>query len=67
MNNDMKVDQVEKYQIIKGILEGLVCLYRKNIIHRDIKMENIVISNVKLSKFDRIPKICDFGDAVKSN
>ncbi|XP_044407334.1 uncharacterized protein [Triticum aestivum] len=45
----------ERYQIIKGICEGLLHLHEKHILHLDLKPGNILID-------DRmVPKIADFG------
>ncbi|XP_073356966.1 cysteine-rich receptor-like protein kinase 19 isoform X3 [Aegilops tauschii subsp. strangulata] len=45
----------ERYQIIKGICEGLLHLHEKHILHLDLKPANILID-------DRmVPKIADFG------
>lgn len=49
-----------KRKILKGILEGVEFFHRKNIIHRDLKTDNILISE----SFDQV-KIGDFGLARK--
>ena len=47
---------LDKYDkdIIKGIYNGLLYLYKQGIIHRDIKAKNIIMK-------DNIPYIIDFG------
>ncbi|XP_071681890.1 cysteine-rich receptor-like protein kinase 10 [Lolium perenne] len=44
-----------RYQIIKGICEGLHYLHRKNIVHLDLKPANILLGD------NWVPKITDFG------
>lgn len=46
----------EKVEIIKGILQGVSYLHEKGIIHRDIKPGNIIL-------IGKQPKIIDFGSA----
>ncbi|XP_062853709.1 striated muscle preferentially expressed protein kinase, partial [Trichomycterus rosablanca] len=46
---------------IRQILEGLSYLHQNNIIHLDIKPENILMAD---QKSDQI-KICDFGNSIK--
>jgi len=43
--------------ICKGIGEGLNHLFKQKIVHRDIKLENILID-------ENVPVICDFGTAL---
>uniref|UniRef100_A0A0E0DD00 Protein kinase domain-containing protein n=1 Tax=Oryza meridionalis TaxID=40149 RepID=A0A0E0DD00_9ORYZ len=43
------------YQIIKGICRGLHYLHEKNIIHLDLKPDNILLDD------GMVPKIADFG------
>ncbi|XBI74742.1 hypothetical protein VPH35_068219 [Triticum aestivum] len=45
----------ERYQIIRGICEGLLLLHEKRIIHLDLKPANILLEAHMVSK------ICDFG------
>ncbi|VAI41889.1 unnamed protein product [Triticum turgidum subsp. durum] len=45
----------ERYQIIKGICEGLLHLHEKRILHLDLKPSNILID------IHMVPKIADFG------
>ncbi|XP_044971120.1 putative cysteine-rich receptor-like protein kinase 31 [Hordeum vulgare subsp. vulgare] len=49
------LDWKTRYQIIKGICEGLHYLHRINIMHLDLKPSNILMDD------DMIPKITDFG------
>ncbi|OEL29506.1 Cysteine-rich receptor-like protein kinase 15 [Dichanthelium oligosanthes] len=45
----------KRYQIIKGICEGLHYLHGKRIVHLDLKPANILLDD------DMVPKIADFG------
>jgi len=44
-----------RYQIVKGICEGLHYLHKKNILHLDLKPANILLND------NMVPKITDFG------
>ncbi|XP_037423770.1 disease resistance protein RGA5-like [Triticum dicoccoides] len=44
-----------RYQIIKGICEGIHYLHQHRIIHRDLKPQNVLLDD------NMIPKIADFG------
>ena len=44
-----------RYQIIKGICEGVAHLHKRRIIHMDLKPENILLDD------SLVPKIADFG------
>ena len=50
-----------KVEIINGIAQGIAYLHRKDVIHRDIKPDNILMA----SEFPPIPKFTDF-DLSKS-
>jgi len=47
--------------ICNGIGDGLSFLFKKKIVHRDIKLDNILIDN------NECPIICDFGSATFLN
>ena len=49
----------QKIQLLKGILNGIAILHKHNIIHRDLKPENILIAKKPDGSF--VPKITDFG------
>ncbi|GJN13583.1 hypothetical protein PR202_gb00304 [Eleusine coracana subsp. coracana] len=49
------LDWAKRYEIIKGICEGLSYLHEKRIVHLDLKPENILLND------DMVPKISDFG------
>ena len=51
----------QKVEIMKGITQGIQYLHDQNVIHRDIKPDNILMS----SEFPPIPKLTDF-DLSKS-
>ncbi|XP_052415311.1 striated muscle preferentially expressed protein kinase [Carassius gibelio] len=51
----------EVRSIIKQLLEGIIYLHQNDIIHLDIKPENILMAD---QKSDHI-RICDFGNALK--
>ena len=63
INNEDKnfLSQNRAKKLIIQIIKGIIYLHSKNICHRDIKLENILVM-----KNDKI-KIIDFGFAVKCN
>ena len=52
---------MECKKIFKQIIKAVDHLHSKNIVHRDIKLENILITD------DNVVKILDFGFAAKYN
>ena len=57
-NYKKKVGRIPEYHcklFIKGILEALVAMHNKNIVHRDLKLDNIMITD------DYKLKLADFG------
>ena len=56
----------ELVYILKELTSALAFLQRKNVAHRDIKLENTLLfknEDKKNNEFDKIYKICDFGEA----
>jgi serine/threonine protein kinase len=49
----------EFYEIVDGLLEGIKHLHNENIIHRDLKLANILMHRTKQGQWR--PKIADFG------
>ena len=49
----------EFYDIVEGILEGIGHLHTENVIHRDLKLANILMHRTKQGQWR--PKIADFG------
>ncbi|ORX86917.1 hypothetical protein BCR32DRAFT_264667 [Anaeromyces robustus] len=56
--NQKNISPEQKLQIMHGIITGLYHLHQNNIIHGDIKSDNILITE------NGKPKICDFGLSV---
>ncbi|XP_044444217.1 uncharacterized protein [Triticum aestivum] len=50
-----EIEWRKRYNIIKGVCEGLNYLHQKNIMHLDLKPGNILLDE------DMMPKITDFG------
>ena len=59
LSMDRSYNEIEIATIIKMILNGLIIIHKKNLIHRDIKGSNILLSE------DGFAKIADFGVAAK--
>ena len=53
-----EISDNEKINITKQIINGLKCIHSNNILHRDLKLANILLS------FDNVIKIGDFGLAT---
>lgn len=51
--------QIENYRIILDVIEGLSYIHSQKVIHRDIKLQNVIIDSNKKCK------IIDFGLAKK--
>lgn len=45
----------KRYQIIRGICEGLHYLHEERVLHLDLKTSNILLD------YNLVPKITDFG------
>ncbi len=58
-----KLDPDQGFTILKGLLEGSNYLHERNIMHRDIQPENILLQN----KDKRDPVLVDFGLATYVN
>ena len=54
-------DSAEIYKIMTGLNNAFKYMNQCEIIHRDIKLENIMIKYTNSSKTDFIPKINDYG------
>ncbi len=52
---DRKLDEITTKNLFLQIIEGMFYIHSKNIFHRDIKLENIILKN------KTIIKIIDFG------
>jgi len=60
LKNDYKSFSISRLlSICKGIGEGLIHLFKEKIVHRDIKLNNILIDEKEC------PIICEFGLATK--
>ena len=56
----------ELISILKQLVGALAFLQKRNIAHRDIKLENILVfskNGLNLRNSEKIYKICDFGEA----
>ena len=58
---DRTYTEIEIATIIKMVLQGLIVIHNKNLIHRDVKGANILLSE------EGFAKIGDFGVGVKLN
>lgn len=58
-NRNNTLTPKENYEIVEGILEGIKHLHNENVIHRDLKLGNILMLYTKQKQWR--PKIADFG------
>ena len=61
INDEPKDYYYIKCEIFKEILESIGYLHKESVIHRDIRPENILLTEGKNGRF---VKICDFGIAI---
>ena len=62
MENEKKGKPMSEYQIIrilKDVALGLKEMHETGIVHRDVKVENILLSR------EGVAKLCDFGSSSK--
>jgi serine/threonine protein kinase len=57
--NQGHLSEEERFDIVDGILEGLKHLHTEGVIHRDIKLANILMHKTRGNQWR--PKIADFG------
>lgn len=57
LNKKEKFDEASAKTLIRGLLETLDYLHKKNIVHRDLKLENLMMVNEE----DNEIKLIDFG------
>ena len=73
LKNSHPFSQAMIQYFVKQIVEGLIYIHRKNIIHRDIKLENILLQIPNHTNADLVDysltkvKIIDFGLSTQSN
>ncbi len=53
------LNEKEQFDIIQGLLEGIEHLHKENVVHRDLKLANILMHKTKQGEWR--PKIADFG------
>jgi len=58
-----KFNEFEAKHVFKQVLAGLDCLHRQKIIHRDLKVENVLVSDCKATADGELfdIKLCDYG------
>jgi serine/threonine protein kinase len=60
-HSNLPLNWGERYEIIKGMINGLKWIHQHDFIHRDIKTANILMDQ------NMQPKIADFGFSIKKN
>jgi non-specific serine/threonine protein kinase len=58
---EFKIEISHSKAIVKGIAEAIQYIHKFGVVHRDIKLENILMTD---SSEKAIPKITDFGLSV---
>jgi serine/threonine protein kinase len=66
INDNLNESECKYY--ITGIIDGLKYMHDNKFIHRDIKLENILVKNekdIESGLLYKVPKLCDFGFSIK--
>ena len=67
--NNGKLSVSRQLEIAKEVTEGLCFLHRNNIVHRDLKLENILVGkdeHVRIGDFGQSKLLGDIGEDMKS-
>ena len=66
-NNNRIIRDNDIRKILNQLLEGIKFMRKKNIIHRDLKLNNILLDIIDINTYNYNIKIADFGSAKEGS
>lgn len=61
INRNISIPSLQIHEILSGVLQGLVYVHSKGIVHGDIKLENVMYRNPSVNNVGYKPVLIDFG------